>query len=71
MSSRSLPEQSDRPMNEMCFSKVGFLAFIPMIINCTAEMESKSQKIGVVVAAAEKYSGFTRFYCRRVTRCVE
>jgi hypothetical protein len=26
-----------------------------MVINCTAEMESKSQNIDVVVAAAEKY----------------
>ena len=40
---RPRPIESDR--NTMCFSKVGFLAFIAMIINCTAEMESKSQKI--------------------------
>jgi hypothetical protein len=26
---------------------VGFLAFIPMVINCIAEMEHKSQKIDV------------------------
>ena len=28
-----------------------------MAISCTAEMEHKSQKINVVVAAAEKYLG--------------
>ena len=34
----------------VCFSKIGFLAFIAMVINCTAGMERKSQKIEVVVA---------------------
>ena len=38
-------------------SKIGFLAFIAMVINCTAGMDQKSQKIEVVVAAAEKYLG--------------
>ena len=28
-----------------------------MVINCTAEMKRKSQKIDVVVAATEKYVG--------------
>jgi hypothetical protein len=37
------------------FLKVGFLLFIAMVINCTAEMERRSQKIDVV--AAEKYLG--------------
>jgi hypothetical protein len=41
----------------ICFIKFGFLAFIAMVINCTAEMERKSQKIDVVVAAAEKFLG--------------
>ena len=40
-----------RPMSDLCFSKVGFLAFIAMVINCTAEMERKSQKVDVVAAA--------------------
>jgi hypothetical protein len=31
------------------------LAFLAIVINCTAEMERKSQKIDVVMAAAEKY----------------
>ena len=31
--------------------------FIAVVINCTAGMERKSQKIGVVVAAAERYLG--------------
>ena len=49
------PVESDR--NNMFFSKVGFLAFIAMVINCTIEMEHKWQKIDIVVAAAEKYLG--------------
>ena len=32
-----------------------------MVINCTAEMEHKSQKMYVVVAAAEKYLGIQDF----------
>lgn len=39
----------------MCFSKVGFLAFIAMVVNCTAEMDRKSQKIDVMVAAANTW----------------
>ena len=35
--------------------RLDFLAFIAIVINCTAGMESKSQKIEVVVAAAERY----------------
>ena len=41
----------------VCFSKVGFLAFLAMVINCTAGMERKSQKIEIVTAAAERYLG--------------
>jgi hypothetical protein len=36
---------------------IGFSAFIVMVINCTAGMEWKSQKMEVVVAAAERYLG--------------
>jgi hypothetical protein len=32
------PVESDR--NNMFFSKIGFFAFIAMVINCTAEMET-------------------------------
>jgi hypothetical protein len=45
----------------VCFSKVGFLVFIAMVINCTTEMEPKSHKIDVVVAAAKKYLGVQGF----------
>lgn len=31
--------------NNMYFSKIGFLAFIAMVINCPAEMERQSQNI--------------------------
>ena len=33
------------------------IVFIAMVINCTAEVERKSQKMDDVVAAAEKYLG--------------
>ena len=49
--SRQRPSKRDG--KNMCFSKVGFLAFIAMVVNCTAEMDQKSQKIEVV--AEEKY----------------
>ena len=41
VSSRFVPIQRDRVTSELCFSKVGFLAFIAMVINCTTEMDSK------------------------------
>ena len=46
MSSRSVPVQRDRPTSDICFSKVGSLAFIAMVINCTTGMEHKSLNIG-------------------------
>ena len=36
---------------------ISFLAFILMVINCTAGMECKLQKIEVVVAAVKRYLG--------------
>ena len=46
----------------LCFSKISFLAFIAMVIKCTAGMERKSQRIEVVVAAAEvQYLGVQDF----------
>ena len=57
VSSKSVPVQRGRPSSDICFSKIGFLAFIAMVINCTALMERKSQKIEGVVAAAERYWG--------------
>ena len=58
---KTIPVSSPRPIesdrNNMFFSKVSFLALLAMVINCTTEMECKSQKIYVVVAAAEKYLG--------------
>ena len=56
-SSRDIPVQRDRPKSEISFRKIGFLAFIAMVIHCTAGMECKLQKIEVVVAAAERYLG--------------
>ena len=46
---------SGRDPERSVVSSIGFLAFIAMVINCTAGMERKLQKIEVVVAAAERY----------------
>ena len=54
VNSRSVPVQRDRPTSDMCFSKIGFLAVIVMVINYCRDGH-KSQKIEIVVAAAEKY----------------
>jgi hypothetical protein len=43
------------------FSKVGFLSLIAMVINCTAQIVQESQKIDLVVAAAEKVLGVRDF----------
>ena len=53
VSSRFVPAQRDRATSELCF----ILAFIAMVINCTAQIERKSQQIDLVVAAAEMYLG--------------
>ena len=47
--------------NSLFFSKVGFLAFIAMVMNCTVQMERKSQNIAMVVAEAEKFWGVIDF----------
>jgi hypothetical protein len=58
--SRLRPIESDR--NYMCFSKVDFFgAFMAMVVNCTAGMECKLQRIDVLVAAAEKHLGVQDF----------
>ena len=43
VSIRSVPVQRDKPTSDICFNKIRFLAFIAMVINCTAGMEHKSQ----------------------------
>ena len=62
----SRPEE--RGAKQMSFSKVGFLAFIAMVINCTALMEWKSQKIDVI---ADKYLSMRDFQCRMATGSFE
>ncbi len=39
VSSRSVPVQRDKPTSGICFSNIGFFAFIAMAINCTVRME--------------------------------
>jgi predicted transcriptional regulator len=69
VSSRSVPVQRDRPTSEMCFIKMGVFAFIAMVINFTAGTESKSQKIDVVVAAAERYLGVRYLHQKNYRVC--
>ena len=52
VSSRSVPALRDKPTSDICF-----LAFLVMVIYCTAEMECQSQKIYVEVSSAGKYLG--------------
>lgn len=37
--------------------KVDFVAFIAMVVNCTAKVERKSRKIDIIVYAAERTEG--------------
>ena len=60
----SKPVQSDP--NSLCFSKVGFLGFIAMVINCITQMEWKSQKIDLLIAAAEKFWDVTDFSAKEL-----
>ena len=56
MSSRSV--QRDRPTSDICFSKIGFLAYTIVTVSTVLQgWNVKSQKIEVVLAAAEKYLG--------------
>ena len=71
VSSRFILVQRDRLTGDICFSKIGFLAFIEMVINCTAGMKHKSQKIEVVVLPIKEVFVCTRLDFRRVTGCVE
>jgi hypothetical protein len=48
--------------------KVDFALFIAMVINCTAEAEKKSKKIGIIVNVAEHFLGSSRFYSRGSAR---
>lgn len=50
------------------FSKMVFLAFIAMVVNCTAEMARKSEKIG---CGGREVLGITRIYCRTAAEVVE
>ena len=67
MSSRSVPVQRDWQTSDICFSKIGFLAFIEIVINCTVGMEHKSQKIEVFGGSCREVFGCARLDIRRVT----
>lgn len=42
-------------------NKVEFVAFIATVINCPAQLERKSKKLDIIVAAAGKYPGLQEF----------
>ena len=54
----------------ICFSKIGFLECIVMVINCTEGMERKAQKIGCGGSCSEVF-GCARLDIRRITGCVK
>lgn len=58
-----IPVSSSRPVQSdpKQFSKVGFLAFISIVINCMPQMERKSQKIDLEVVAVEMFLGVRDF----------
>jgi hypothetical protein len=45
VTSRAVPVQRDRATSDICLIKIGFLMFIAMVINCTAGMKRKLQKM--------------------------
>ena len=46
--------------------KVDFVLFISMVVNCTAQLENNSKKIGVIVNAAERFLGLHDFTAKAV-----
>ena len=45
--------------NNICMEKTRFLAFIAMIINCAVEIQRKSERIKMVLAAARRFLNVT------------
>lgn len=41
--------------SEMIVNKVSFVAFIAEVVNCSAQTESRTERIKIVIRAAEKY----------------
>lgn len=54
------PREPKEP--DMLYVKeVDFVAFIATVINCPAQLERKSKKLDIIVAAAGKYPGLQEF----------
>jgi hypothetical protein len=51
-------------MGRMCFSEVGFIAFIAKVVHCTAEMDGKSQKIEDCGGSGREVLVIERIYLR-------
>ena len=53
---RELSKQVERVSeNSFCVDKKAFLAFMAMVLNCALEIESKSERIKMVVDAARRF----------------
>ena len=61
VSCRILPVESDRPTNAVCFSKVGFLVFIAIAVNCPAGIECKITENSCCGGSLREVLWFTRF----------
>lgn len=52
----NVPRQSRAP-DILLVERVDFVAFIAMVMNFTAQTTKKSEKIGIIVSAAERFLG--------------
>lgn len=41
--------------NEVCIDKVSFVTFIAEVVNCSAQTESRTERIKIIIRAASKY----------------
>jgi hypothetical protein len=63
--SRSVPVQRDGPTSDIWFSKIGFFS----VHSNGYQLHCMSQKIEVVMAAAEKYLGVFEWWCPVLLGC--
>lgn len=53
----------------MLHDKVGFVAFITLVFNCTVQTERKYEKIGIIVSVVLAFLGGAQgFFCSGITR---
>ena len=52
---REQEEMESGHRKNICMEKTHFLAFIAMVINCAVEIQRKSERIKMVLAAAKRF----------------